>query len=297
MNKTVTIIVHYGSVDITVDCLKSVYTVKDAPQTVLINNNQDQTLEQKIKPFKKVSMFTPKINLGFAGANNLGIKKAMEMNAQFFILLNNDTLISSDFFQKIISYAQTASEAGLICPKIYFAPGNEYHKNRYRQTERGRVIWYAGGLIDWNNIYAYHRGVDEVDHGQYNDIQETDFATGCCMLIKRNVIEKIGLLNEKYFLYYEDVDYSQTAKLNGFSVHYYPEAVIFHKNAGSSQGPGSLLHQYYQTRNRLYFGFKFSSLRNKLALAKESIAQFLQGGIKRKAIFDFYLSRMGKGDL
>jgi len=159
------------------------------------------------------------------------------------------------------------------------------------------VIWYAGGIIDWDNILAKHRGIDEVDRGQYEETSETPFATGCCMLIRKEVVEKIGLLDEKYFLYFEDVDYSLRAKKAGFKIVYFPKAHLWHKNAASSGKPGSATHVYYQTRNRLYFGFKYASLSTKKSLFFDSLKMIMKNNLHKKACLDYYLGRMGKGDL
>ena len=185
---------------------------------------------------------------------------------------------------------------GILGPKIYFAPGFEFHKDRCKKEEQGKVIWYAGGKIDWKNVYCSHRGVDEVDQGQYGRQEETDFVSGCCMMIRKEVFEKIGLLDKKYFLYLEDVDFCIRAKRAGFRVVYTPKVHLWHKNAASSEKPGSKIHQYYQTRNRLYFGFRYAPLRSKLALFRESIKFILKNNIKRKACFDFYSGRFGYGE-
>jgi GT2 family glycosyltransferase len=141
-----------------------------------------------------------------------------------------------------------------------------------------------------------HRGVDEVDKGQYDVEKETDFSSGCCMGIKKEVFGKVGFLNERYFLYYEDNDYSQRVKEAGYKVIYTPKAVLWHKNAGSVGGSGSNLQDYYITRNRLLFGMTYASLKTKLALFKESI-KFLLNGRKwqKKGVLDFYLRKFGKG--
>jgi len=150
--------------------------------------------------------------------------------------------------------------------------------------------------MDWKNIIGSHRGVDEVDKGQFNKVEETDFASGCCVMIRREVFQEIGFFNEKYFLYYEDNDFSQRVKLNGFRVYYQPRAMLWHLNAGSTGGSGSNLQDYFITRNRLLFGFSYASVRTKAALLKESI-KFLFAGrnFQRKAVLDFYTGRFGKG--
>jgi len=116
------------------------------------------------------------------------------------------------------------------------------------------------------------------------------------MIISREVLEKVGLFDEKYFLYYEDNDLSQRAKKQGFKIIYQPKAILWHLNAGSTGGSGSILHDYYITRNRLLFGFKFTSMRARLALVRESIKlMFLGRAWQRKGALDFYLGKFGRG--
>ena len=115
-------------------------------------------------------------------------------------------------------------------------------------------------------------------------------------MIKRDVLEKVGLFNEKYFLYYEDNDLCQRVKKIGYKIVFAPKSVIWHKNAGSSGGSGSSLQDYYITRNRLVFGFKYAPTRTKFSLIKESVNFFLNGRKwQKKGVMDFYLRRFGKG--
>ena len=143
-------------------------------------------------------------------------------------------------------------------------------------------------------MYASHRGVDEVDQGQYDNSEETDFITGCCMLIKREVVEQVGFLDNNLYLYLEDLDYCMRVKQAGCKLVYEPTAKLWHKNASSSDKPGSKLHQYYQTRNRLIIGMRYASIRTKLALFKESFYHLRQGGVKKKAVLDYYFYNWGK---
>lgn len=259
----------------------------------------DNASKDKFKITSEFNNFKLKIirseeNLGFSGGHNLGIKYALENGADFVIILNNDTILDSDFLVPLIDSLK--NKIGIVSPKIYFAKDYEFHKDRYRSRDLGKVIWYAGGIMDYKNIIGRHKGVDEVDIGQFDAISSMDFATGCCMAIKRDVFEKIGILDEKYFLYYEDNDFSQRAKSAGFSIIYQPKSVIWHKNAQSTGGSGSSVQDYYITRNRLLFGLKFVNFRQKAALIKESF-KLLVGGRKwqRKGVLDFYLGRFGRG--
>jgi len=162
----------------------------------------------------------------------------------------------------------------------------------------GKVFWYAGGVIDWANVKSVHRGVDEVDHGQYDENKEIEFATGCCMMIKREVLEKVGLFDKRYFLYYEDADLSVRIKKAGFSIYYAPKAFLYHLNASSSGGAGrgNELQDYFLTRNQMFFGMKYAPIRSKIALIRQSLRLLSNGRREqKKAIQDFYLGRLGKG--
>ena len=156
-----------------------------------------------------------------------------------------------------------------------------------------KTIWYAGGIFDMANIIGSHKGVDQPDSAKFNQDEETDFVTGGAMMVKSEVFKQIGLLDERYFLYYEDSDFSFRAKKAGFKLMYLPEAVVYHAN-GSATGVGSPLQDYFITRNRLLFGFKFAPLRTKLALLREAVRNIMVP-TRRLALWDFCLGNFGKG--
>lgn len=296
--KTSLVILHYKNNQDTLDCLDSVFK-SNFPgldvSVILVMNGLSPDFKLKVQGlYSKVNFIINAQNYGFAAGNNLGIKKALSLDSSHIILLNNDTVVDKNAILELVRFSMTDNTIGLVSPKIYFAPGFEFHYDKYLSSDRGKVIWYAGGDIDWNNMYAKHRGVDEVDKGQYNGKMETVFTTGCCMLIKKKVIDEIGLLDEKYFMYYEDIDYSMKVRSRWYKVYYDPQAFIWHKNASSSGRPGSPLHVYYQTRNRLYFGMKFAPFRTKKSLLFESMKFLFQGGIRSKATLDSLLIRMGQ---
>ena len=294
------IILNYNGQKDTLECLESVNQVrrfKGLKVNIIVvdNNSSDGSVKAIRNKFPQIKVIQNQKNLGFAQGNNIGIRYALKNNTDYIMLLNNDTLVEKNFLVQLIKAMEKDNEIGIISPKIYFAPGFEFHKDRYKNKDKGRVIWYAGGLLDWQNILASHLGVDEIDNGQYNKITETSFVTGCCMLIKREVFNKIGLFNPKYFLYWEDIDLCFRAKKAGFKIFYAPQAKIWHKNASSSGGAGQKTSVYYQTRNRLLFTFKYASLKTKLAILKESIRKlFKASSLEKKAIKDFFLFNFGK---
>jgi len=298
MKRVGIVILHFSHKDLTSQCLDSVVKLQITSfklQTIVVNNNLKENLDSLKDKFPKITFLESPKNLGFAGGNNIGIKKALKNKNDFILIINNDTILDKNLLVSLVKTAEVKKQSGIIAPKIYFAPDHEFHHDRYQPQERGKVLWYAGGLIDWQNIICSHRGVDEVDHGQYDMLSETDFASGCAILIKKEVFKKIGFFDEKYFLYLEDVDFCQRAKEAGFKIFYEPKAKLWHINAGSS-AVGSELQDYYLGRNRLIFGLKYASFKTKLCLVKESLFLLWKGRTWQKtAVKDFYLRKFGQG--
>jgi GT2 family glycosyltransferase len=297
MKKVSIIIVNWNGKDDTLKCLATIKKMKPKGitlETIVVDNgstNDSVSVIKKQHPW--VRLIETGKNLGFTGGNNVGMEVAMKDGADFLWLLNNDTLVTSDAWRLIEAF--DVSDVGIAGSKIYFAPGYEYHKDRYSPKERGRVFWYAGGLVDWANMYASHKGVDEVDYGQYDTMEETPYVTGCSFMIARDVVSQIGVLDDRYYLYLEDLDYCLRAKRAGFRLMYNPASVIWHVNAGSSGGAGNPLHEYYMTRNRLYVGLKYAPLRTKFALLREAMRFIFFGSAnKRKAIIDALIGKYGK---
>lgn len=291
-------VISFNNTKATLECLESLEKIKrnDFKLNVIVIDN---STDEKFSTNKKYNNFELEIlksetNLGFSGGQNLGIKYALKKNADFIVILNNDTVVDENLINNLLNSFK--GNTGIVCPKIYFAKGFEFHKDRYKDNEKGKVIWYAGGIMDFKNVIGKHRGVDQVDKGQFDQEIETDYATGCCMMIKSEVFQKVGYLDDKYFLYYEDADFSMRARQLGFKILFVPKAFMWHKNAVSAGGSGSPLQDYYTTRNRMLFGFTYTSVRTKLALVRESLKIFISGRKwQRKGVRDFYLGAFGKG--
>jgi len=293
------IIVNYNTDTETHQCLTSLRQIHSSGfkhQIVIVDNGSRETFALTKKELElPVEVVRSESNLGFTGGNNLGITYALDKyQSDYVLLLNNDTYVNPTFLREMCSFSHKHPQYGLICPKIYFARGYEYHQI-YRPSDRGNVLWYGGGSIDWPNLLCFHRAVDEVDRGQVDSQLTSDFATGCCVLIKREVLEKIGLFDERYFLYLEDVDLSVRAEAAGYGIGFASQAKVWHKNAGSSGGAGSTLHQYYQTRNRLLFGLMHGSWRNKITTVSY-LVRLLFSSLKaeKTAAIDLLLLRLGK---
>lgn len=297
MKKITLVMVNWNGSRDTRESLSSLQRLKSSGvslETVVVDNGStDGSVARLSAEFPRVTILALDKNLGFTGGNNTGIRYAMSRGAEFVWLLNNDTIADPGALSLVEAFRD--AHVGIAGSKIYFAPGHEYHKDRYAKNELGKVFWYAGGRIDWDNMYASHRGVDEVDAGQYDEVTETPFVTGCSMMIRRDVVEQIGVLDDKFYLYLEDLDYGLRAKARGFRLLYYPKSVIWHVNAGSSGGAGNPIHDYYITRNRLLVGMRYAPVRTKAALIREAVRLVTQGNPeKKKAVLDALFGRWGK---
>ncbi len=299
------IIVNYDTTNFTNECLQSLQKLEhtDFRYNILVVDNGSQVvykIPSKLKlnkgnNYETIELIRSEANIGFTGGNNLGMSYAVKLyNPDYFLLLNSDTIVRPDFLEKLFLSIQ-GNKRGVAGPKIYFEKGYEFFVDNYQKNQLGKVIWFAGATIDWPNLMAFHRGVDEVDRGQFDHLTKTDFVTGCCMLIKREVIEKVGILDKRYFLYLEDVDYCMRVLRHGYDLVFCPESVIYHKNAGSSGGSGSAIHLYYQTRNRLLFFIQHAPQRYKLTAIKFLLRLLVSlDKTERQASLDYLLKRYGK---
>ncbi len=262
-------------------------------EVIVVDNGSQEKFSIPDLPFP-VKLIKNQENLGFSGGNNVGIKYALEQKADYLLLLNNDTIVSPDFLNKLVAVGEKDEMIGFLGPKIYF----------YQEKNK---IWFAGGKINWLFNKGTMNGWNEIDEGQYDNQLETDYLTGCCLLVKRKVIEEIGLMPEEYFLYYEDTDWSLKAKKAGFKCIFVPQAHIWHKGSATSQ-EGSPSYIYYHVRNGLMLARKFAPWYVKPFVHLDAIWRIKKQIIKwffipqkrkwaryiLKGIKDFYLKKKGK---
>lgn len=298
MKKVFAVAINFNKDAVTTAWLESmqkVITSDFSLDLVIVDNASSVPFRVKI-PEKNVHIIRSEDNTGFTGGNNIGMRYALSHGADYVLIINNDTIVDPDVVKNLLEVLESGIKIGITVPKIYFAKGHEFHKERYTQKDLGKVFWYAGGYTDWANIKSIHRGVDEVDRGQYDTLERTSFASGCCMLIKRAVLEKVGLFDDRGFMYYEDAIFCEKVQRAGYEIWYVPSAVIWHLNAVSSGGAGNGLQDYFITRNQMLFGMMFAPLRSKIAMIRQSIRYFLSGRpMQKKGIKDFYLGKFGKG--
>jgi len=232
--KVFIIVLNYNGKNVLKKCLESIYKL-DYPnfQVIVVDNNStDGSFEEARLSFGKFNFIKNNQNIGFAAGNNVAIKWALEKMADFVFLLNNDALLEGDTLIKLIDVAKKDKNIGILSPVIY--KGNS------------DIIWFSGGKINWFKMRAQHQ----------DSIKQTQYITGCAMLIRKEIFKKIGLLDEKFFLYYEDVDFSFRARKNNFKLKIVPTAKVFHFEKSSE----SLNKIYYLVVSGIRFFRKNSNL-------------------------------------
>lgn len=288
------IIVHYGDIKDTKECLRSLEKLDYSNfEVIVIDNGTEEEL--KVQNLKlKVKLISNKENLGFAGGNNVGIRYALEKGADYILLLNNDTAVEPSFLKELVKVGESEEKIGILGPVIYY----------YKSDK----IWFAGGKVNW--LYTKGEHIQETRNllrRQAGKIQDTNYITGACLLIKKEVIKKIGLMPEEYFLYLEDVDWCLRARKAGYKCVLVPKAKIWHKVSSSTKA-GSFSYIYYHYRNGLLLAKKNAPFFIKILaylwsfwiFSKQLIKLIVMPSKKKwakaimKGIGDFYRGKFGK---
>lgn len=233
------ILINYNGDNDTVACVNSLRELNYENFEIVVVDNASRTQEELEKRLHNSVVYLKSAeNLGFSGGNNIGIRYAIEHGADYVLLLNNDTVVESNFVEKLVDAAGRHRDAGILTGKIVY-----YSKPDY--------IWYAGGYMNLDRARIHHYHIKEKDFKDTTEKTVT-FATGCLMMIPRSIIEKYGGLDDTFFMYSEDAEFCSRIMENGYKIWYIPTAKIYHKVSASSGGAGSKLSQYYRTRNEMY---------------------------------------------
>ncbi len=205
-------------------------------EVIMVDNASTQDEASIIlEKYPHVKVIRSKQNLGFAGGNNLGIKEA---KGKYILLINNDTSFKDFNITPLIERLDSSDKIGIVCPKLRFAWGNN-------------TIQYAGYTpLSTITVRNQAIGFGEEDRGQYDTAHPTPYAHGAAMLIKRDAIDKVGLMPECFFLYYEELDWSMMFTRADYEIWYDPACTVYHKESQTT-GQNSPLRIYYITRNRL----------------------------------------------
>jgi GT2 family glycosyltransferase len=242
------ILVSWNGREVALDCLESLRGIDYRNHVVVFvdNASSDGTADAVRKRFPQTVIIENDSNRRFAGGNNTGIRYAMEAGARHILLLNNDTIVHREFLSRLVKRVDADDATGAVVPKIY------YHDAPER-------IWYAGGEISFWTGTMKHRGIRETDIGQYDTACSTGYATGCCMLVPAEVVRRVGLLDESYFMYTEDADWSLRIRRNGYTIMYEPEATVWHRLSVSAGGHLSWFKMKHKFVSNMRFFARYAS--------------------------------------
>ncbi|HIC91275.1 MAG TPA: glycosyltransferase family 2 protein [Syntrophaceae bacterium] len=235
------IILNWNGLEDTLECLESVFKL-DYPNFEVIvvdNGSTDDSVRQIRQEFPDVVIIENGKNLGFAEGNNVGIRYAIKNGAEYVLLLNNDTVVDPQLLNAFVEASQLYPEAGIFGAKIYY----------YSEPNR---IWDAGAKWNQNIGKFYIIGENQLDNeNKFEQMIEVDYACGCSLFFRTALVSKIGLLDQRFFLTWEETDWCYSARRAGFKCLYVPKAKVWHKVSASFGGNHSPLFRYFYIRNRL----------------------------------------------
>jgi len=239
--KVAIVVLNWNGLADTSECLESLRTMAYPNyQTIVIDNgssgNDAEVLQERFSD--SIQLIASAENVGFASGCNMGMRCALADGADYVLLLNNDTVVDPAFLSVLVQAAEETPDGAAFCPKICY-------------YERPRVIQSTGGRVNAWMGTAWQVGRDRLDEGPYGRIEERDYADGACMLIGRSALERVGLLDEDYFAYWEETDWCARAREMGLRSYYVANARIWHK-AARSQAPDSNYYYLFR-RNALLF--------------------------------------------
>ncbi len=242
---------------------------------------------------RRFELITNKENLGYAGGNNIGIRYALENGADYVFILNPDTTVKSNLLAKLAETAKKNPKAGIVGPAI---------------NEGDKVIYC--GEIEWLKPELSHRNIKPLPRrqaGKTCNLKSNLYVPGAAMSVSKKVFEKIGMFDERYFLYFEDADFCVRARRAGFKLAIAPDVIVHHNPSSSTSKLGAALLLRYHYRNAHLFNMKNAPFKVKILLPFWSIWIIIKQAIKifvRKDIIisrailsgvsDFYRGRFGK---
>ena len=241
--KVTIIILHLKNVPHLVDCVGSLNKITYQNYNIIVVHNgpENKALRDTLSP---ISQYIAKIinteeNLGFARGNNIGIRHALNYGAEYILLLNDDTEVAPDFLTRLIEIAEMQQDVGMLGPRVFL-------------SDQPQKIWFAGARFDQKACEIITSGFDQTGKREDSKFVESDYVAGCALLVKKKVIEKIGLLDERFFLYWEDVDWGLKCNKAGLNNLIVTRSHIWHKASASSGGIDSLPRVYHKARSHLY---------------------------------------------
>ena len=305
--KVYIIILNWNRLNDTIECIESINKLRYENYEIIVVDNGSKEISPDIikDKYRDIILIKNKENLGFAEGNNVGIRFALSKDADYIWLLNNDTVVDQNALTSMVETGENVPECGILGSKIYY-------------YDKPGIIWFAGATISWTEAVSNHIGQNQIDHAEYNSIREVERVTGCSMLVKRDVCEKIGLMDENLFLYAEELDWCVRAKKAGYKILYIPDSKIYHKISSSTGESFGVIFNYFNTRNFLYVIRKnmffpkreyylINALFHRIFECRGTLKEMMKPKFwrdsndmnvdlfKLRGVFDFIAGRMGKG--
>ncbi len=292
--KIVLIILNWNMPEDTVECVESCLEIDYDNFEILIvdNGSKDDSVRRFRERFTRLEVIANAENLGYAGGNNVGMKRALEKGAEFVLLLNNDTTVDPAIVRELAAAARRHPEAGLLAPKVL------YYDDR-------AVINSLGTSIDWFRHRPLLGECNRPDRGAWPETIERDILVGCGLMVRRALIDKVGMIDEAFFIFHEEADWCFRSLRAGFKNLVVPSAVMYHKASKTMKHFSALTH-YYSARNFLRLARKNARPADRLKvaaglsfLAARNAARYLGGDrhLPRAffmGVYDYFAGNTGK---
>jgi GT2 family glycosyltransferase len=241
--RVLAIVLNWRSAADTIECITALrrQSYPDCQVLIVDNGSPDHSADRLRAALPDVELLALDDNLGYAAGNNRGLAHALRLGYAYAWILNPDTRVAPDTLAALVDAAESHPRAALLGPTVYMRHAPD------------RIL-SAGGILR-DGCVADHRGTGETDAGQFDALTEVDFVTGCCILARRQAVETIGLLDERFYLYQEEVDWCRRSRDAGFAVLHVPAARVWHPDTLSRDALSPLV-TYYIARNTLLFARK-----------------------------------------
>ncbi len=227
------IVLNWQQKDKTLRCLQSLERLAPSCHIIVVDNgSEDDSVAAISEQFAEVELIALPTNVGFAAGCNIAIRKTLDRGScDYIFLVNNDAAVHPNTLSGLLESARSYPAGAILGPKVY------YWQDRQK-------IWYAGARRRRGVLAATDTGRGEIDTGQFSQRREVDYIFGAAMLIHRRVFEKVGLFDERFFVYLEDLDFCIRAQANGFPIVFVPEAHVWHEGSASTSHDSSLRRSY-----------------------------------------------------
>ncbi len=296
------VVVNWKSPADTLRCLAAVQSSNYNNYHIVVveNGSRDDSVSILCQTYPKLDLLVSPENLGYTGGNNLGIRHMLDLGVDYVFLLNDDAVLAPNALEMLAKAAAANPQAGFIGPKIL-------------ALEERRILLSAGGLLE-KGYLPHNRGMGEIDRGQYDHDYtdrnfQADFLSGCALLVSCKLIQQIGLLDDDFFAYFEEVEWCRRGTLAGYTTLFVPEACVWHPDTRTRDNNSPAVI-YYTTRNSLLFSQKHQlGWKVKGTLLGEYCRRWLSWSLRpkwrrkhgpaqrqalRQAIVDFGLGRFGR---